>query len=113
MPTLGKKIQRRGLNQSQLALPLFEEQQLFPSIRHDTIHKVKGESIEAVLVLGGVKVWNSVVSAVSGCQDSEDRRLAYVAMSRARDLLVLSLPQAHYSKHADRWMAWGFQVPRN
>jgi hypothetical protein len=61
VPTLGNKIQKRGLKQDQFALPLFEEQKLFPSIRHDTIHQVKGESIGAVLVIGSAKFWNSVV----------------------------------------------------
>ena len=62
--TLGQKIQKRGLKEDQFLLPLFEEQTLFPNIRHETIHQVKGESIGAVLVIGSAKFWNSVVSAV-------------------------------------------------
>ena len=84
--TLGQKIQKRGLTKQQFLLPLFEEQKLFPTIRNDTIHQVKGESIGAVLVIGSAKFWNSVVDAVVSGKNNEDRRLAYVAMTRAKDL---------------------------
>ena len=66
VPKLGQKIQKRGLEQQQLLLPLSEEQLLFPNIRHDTIRQVKGESIGAVLVIGSAKFWNSVVTAIVG-----------------------------------------------
>ena len=108
VPTLGNKIQKRGLEQKQFALPLFEEQKLFPSIRHDTIHQVKGESIDAVLVIGSSKFWNSVVTSVATGVNNEDRRLAYVAMTRAKHLLVLSLPSSHYDKCIKHWYEWGF-----
>jgi superfamily I DNA/RNA helicase len=108
VPTLGQTIQKRGLKQGQFLLPLFEEQKLFPNIRHETIHQVKGESIGAVLVIGSAKFWNSVVAAVVSGINNEDRRLAYVAMTRAKDLLVLSLPSNHVDKHGDRWRGWGF-----
>ena len=109
VPTLGKKIQKRGLKEDQFALPLFEEQKLFPSIRHDTIHQVKGESIGAVLVIGSSKFWNSVVTAVTNGANNEERRLAYVAMTRAKDLLVLCLPSSHYEKCKEHWRDWGFE----
>jgi hypothetical protein len=108
VPKLGQKIQKRGLEQHQLLLPLFEEQKLFPNGRHETIHQVKGESIGAVLVIGSAKFWNSVISAIALQENNEDRRLAYVAMTRAKDLLVLSLPSNHFDKHVDRWRGWGF-----
>lgn len=110
VPNLGQKIRRNGLKGAQVSLPLFEEQKRFPSIRQETIHKVKGESIGAVLVLGGVKFWNSVVNSVSAGRECEDRRLAYVAMSRAKDLMVVSLPESHFKKHCKRWIEWGFEV---
>lgn len=106
---LGQKIQKRGLEQQQLLLPLFEEQRLFPNIRHDTIHQVKGESIGAVLVIGSAKFWNSVVTAIVDNENSEDRRLAYVAMTRAKDLVLLSTPKTHFDKYIHLWKSWGFQ----
>jgi len=107
---LGKMIQKRGLQQQQLLLPLFEEQKLFPSIRHDTIHQVKGESIGAVLVIGSAKFWNSVVSAIDTGENNEDRRLAYVAITRAKDLVMLAMPDRHFNKHAALWQTWGFEA---
>lgn len=109
VPKLGQKIQKRGLEQQQLLLPLFEEQKLFPNIRHDTIHQVKGESIGAVLVIGSAKFWNSVVTAIMDNKNSEDRRLAYVAMTRAKDLVMLSTPANHFDKHISQWRSWGFE----
>ena len=91
-------------------LPLFAGHTLFPLIRQETIHQVKGESIDAVLVLGSAKFFNAVVDSVTKGVSSEDRRVAYVAMTRARHLLVVGLPAAHFDKHRARWMSWGFGV---
>lgn len=108
VPNLNLKIKKTGLDDRQLKLPLFETQTLFPSIRQETIHQVKGESIDAVLVLGSPDFWNSVVSAVVAGRNSEDRRLAYVAMTRARHLLVVGLPASHFDKYVEKWTEWGF-----
>jgi superfamily I DNA/RNA helicase len=107
---LNQKIKKSGLLDNQMQLPLFGAKALFPSIRQETIHQVKGESIDGVLVLGSTKFWNSVVHSVANSQTSEDRRLAYVAMTRARHLLAIGLPTAHFDKHADKWVSWGFKV---
>ena len=81
---LGQHIKATGLSAAQKALPLFESAPEFPEVRQDTIHQVKGESIDAVLVIGSTKFWNSVMAAVQSGDNTEDRRLAYVAMTRAR-----------------------------
>jgi superfamily I DNA/RNA helicase len=112
VPALGRKIRKTGLQDNQMALPLFEAQANFPAIRQETIHQVKGESIDAVLVLGSSKFWNSVVDSVINDVNSEDKRLAYVAMTRARHLLVVGLPASHYDKHAAKWISWGFNELR-
>lgn len=110
VPNLNQKIKKTGLADNQLYLPLFEAQALFPPIRQETIHHVKGESIDAVLVLGSAKFWNAVVDSVVNGTNSEDRRLAYVAMSRARHLLVVGLPASHFDNHKEKWISWGFSV---
>jgi superfamily I DNA/RNA helicase len=110
VPNLNQKIKKTGLDDNQLNLPMFEVQALFPPIRQETIHQVKGESIDAVLVLGSTKFWNSVVVSVVGGENSEDRRLAYVAMTRARHLLVVALPASHFDNHVQKWKDWGFGV---
>lgn len=109
-PNINQKIKRTGLNDKQIKLPLFAPQALFPPIRQETIHKVKGESIDAVLVLGSTKFWNSVVDSVDSETNAEERRLAYVAMTRARHLLAVGLPASHFDKHAEKWTTWGFDI---
>lgn len=110
IPKIGQKIRRTGLNTNQLSLPLFEPQTLFPSIRQETIHQVKGESIDGVLVLGSAKFFNAVVEAIKSNQNTEERRLAYVAMTRARHTLLIGLPASHYDKYESTWTQWGFGV---
>ena len=107
---LGHHIKATGLSAAQKALPLFESVHEFPEVRQDTIHQVKGESIDAVLVIGSPRFWNSVVAAARSGDNTEDRRLAYVAMTRARHLLVVGLPKGHYDKHIKTWVEWGFRV---
>ena len=107
---LGQHIKTTGLSAAQKALPLFESVHEFPEVRQDTIHQVKGESIDAVLVIGSTKFWNSVMAAVQSGDNTEDRRLAYVAMTRARHLLVVGLPKVHYENHSKTWVEWGFRV---
>ena len=110
LPKLGQKIRKTGLEDNQMELPLFAPQTLFPPIRQETIHQVKGESIDGVLVLGSTKFFNTVVDSVSSGVSSEERRVAYVAMTRARHLLVVGLPAAHFDKHSEKWARWGFNV---
>jgi hypothetical protein len=107
---LNRFITKKGLDDQQVKLPLLQVQSLFPSIRQETILKVKGQSIDAVLVLGSPKFWNSVVNAIVQGTNSEDRRIAYVAMTRARHLLVVGLPAAHFQKHVNTWISWGFET---
>ena len=107
---LGQHIKATGLSAAQKALPLFESVHEFPKVRQDTIHQVKGESIDAVLVIGSTRFWNSVMAAVRRGDNTEDRRLAYVAMTRARHLLVVGLPKGHYDEHSRTWVEWGFRV---
>ena len=109
---LGRYIRTSGLSTDQKALPLFESVHEFSEMRHDTIHQVKGESIDAVLVIGSTNFWNSVMAAVRRGDKTEERRLAYVAMTRARHLLVVGLPKGHYDKHFKTWVEWGFKVAR-
>ena len=110
IPNMGHKIRRTGLDANQMALPLFEPQTLFPPIRQETIHQVKGESIDGVLVLGSTKFFNTVIKAIETNENSEERRLAYVAMTRARHVLLIGLPAAHFDKYAEKWNNWGFNT---
>ncbi len=110
IPNLNRRINKKGLGDDQMTLPLFEAHSLFPPIRQETIHQVKGESIDGVLVLGSTSFWNSVVKDIVAEKNSEERRLAYVAMTRARHLLVVALPASHYDRNVQTWTSWGFNV---
>ncbi|MBW2647009.1 MAG: ATP-dependent helicase [Deltaproteobacteria bacterium] len=110
IPKMGQKIRRTGLDTNQMALPLFEPQTIFPPIRQETIHQVKGESIDGVLVLGSAKFFNTVVKAVESNENTEERRVAYVAMTRARHALLIGLPASHFDIHITAWKRWGFHV---
>ncbi|WP_204137605.1 UvrD-helicase domain-containing protein [Halomicronema sp. CCY15110] len=110
IPNLNRKLTMRGLAEDRKKAPLFIPEQSFPNIRHETIHGVKGESIDAVLLLGDAgKFWTPVVKAIQSGENSEVRRLAYVAMTRARHLLVLGLPSSHYETYSNIWKEWGFE----
>lgn len=110
IPKMGQKIRRTGLDTNQMMLPLFEPQTIFPPIRQETIHQVKGESIDGVLVIGSAKFFNAVVEAVESNENTEERRVAYVAMTRARHALLVGLPASHFDRHITTWTRWGFGV---
>lgn len=107
---IGQKIRRNGLTKNQLLLPLFKEQELFPAIRQETVHAVKGESISSVMLLGTANFFNSIVADIAAGRNTENRRLAYVGMTRARHALLVGLPASHFDKHLMVWKRWGFVV---
>ncbi|MFS2036992.1 UvrD-helicase domain-containing protein [Polaromonas sp. CT11-55] len=74
------------------AAPLFEEDLAVgegQDIRVSTVHKVKGESIPAVLYVTNSKSLNSLL----GGTGDEEGRIGYVAITRAADLLILAVPK--------------------
>lgn len=68
-----------------------------------TIHSSKGETHTAIVVQGSVRFWNNVVSALEQDAKTEERRILYVAMTRARLAVVLVLPRDHMKKHGQFW----------
>lgn len=110
VPSMGQKIRKTGLESGQLGLPMFTEQTVFPKIRQSTIHQVKGETISGVLVLGSAKFFNAVVTAAKSGTNTEERRLAYVAMTRAQHSLLVGLPATHFDRYKSTWQDWGFDV---
>ncbi|CAJ0729140.1 MAG: ATP-dependent helicase [Ralstonia sp.] len=77
-------------------------------IRVDTVHQVKGEGVTAVLYLARTADINKLVEGTT----TEDGRIGYVAVTRARDLLLLAVPntakkallQAIESKGFEAWV---------
>jgi len=60
------------------------------SVRIDTVHKAKGQSITAVMYLARTEDINNLLA---GTQD-EEGRIGYVAITRAKDLLILGVPNS-------------------
>lgn len=83
--------------------PLLDEDYLILS----TIHSAKGQEWKAVFVLNAVDgCIPSDLATGSAAEIEEERRLLYVAMTRARDQLTLLVPQRFYThqqaRHGDR-----------
>lgn len=110
LPKLGQKFKKTGLDVKQKKLPLFQPETTYCKIRQETIHQVKGESIDGVLLIGSIQFFNSVLKDVKMNCNTEDRRLAYVAMTRARHTLLIGLPAKHYDKFESDWQDFGFQT---
>ena len=84
-------------------MPLLDEDYLILS----TIHSAKGQEWSAVFVLNGVDgCIPSDLGTGTSDEIEEERRLLYVAMTRAKDQLSIVIPQRFYthqqSSHGDR-----------
>lgn len=85
---LATRLSKKNLSSSPLMSPpdLGDDQSL--RVKISTVHQVKGESLDAVLYMAT----KPHVSALLGGGSTEDGRIGYVAVTRARDLLWLAVP---------------------
>jgi superfamily I DNA/RNA helicase len=101
---LGNKLAKKGLPNT----PLMAEGDLAaaqgPGIRVDTVHQVKGESLDAVLYLAAKE---HVVALLAGV-NTEVGRIGYVAVTRARNLLWLGVPANALAELRPALLARGF-----
>lgn len=85
---LGNKLSKRALS----SLPLASADDLADSdataLRIDTVHKAKGESLDAVLYIATKEHVQALLDGAS----TEVGRIGYVAATRARDLLWVAVP---------------------
>jgi superfamily I DNA/RNA helicase len=102
---LGRKLARTGLPAAALNAGVDLVAQRGPSIRVDTVHQVKGESIDAVLY---VATRQHVQALLDGVQ-TELGRIGYVAVTRARDLLWVAVPSNCLKDLRPGLLAVGFQ----
>lgn len=86
----------------QAAADLATEQQMI--LRVDTVHKVKGESLDALLYLAEKDHVEALLQGV----DTELGRIGYVAATRARNLLWLAVPVAAVPSCRSALIAKGF-----
>jgi superfamily I DNA/RNA helicase len=100
----------KGTGESELLNAcILEQLKVGVSIRVDTIHQVKGESLDAVLLIGNAPFFNVVLQNRGLQLVPEEVRLAYVAMTRAKHLLLIALPAKHFDKNKDTWLSLGFK----
>ncbi len=85
---LGNKLAKKGLPNA----PLMVADELGASqmtrLRIDTVHQVKGESLDAVLYIAHKEHVSALLAGVS----TELGRIGYVAITRAKDLVWLGVP---------------------
>jgi DNA helicase II / ATP-dependent DNA helicase PcrA len=82
-----------GAASAEAGAPLLDEDYLILS----TIHSAKGQEWKAVYVLNVVDGCIPSDMATGSAEEiEEERRLLYVAMTRAKDTLVLAIPQRFY-----------------
>lgn len=100
--TLGNKLARKGLENCPLAGET-QNEAMGPGVRVDTVHQVKGESIGAVLYV----TKKSNVEALLKGTGTEEGRIGYVAVTRARNLLWIAVPQAALKELRATFLASG------
>lgn len=102
---LGRKIARTDLPELPLNAGFDLAAERGPRIRVDTVHQVKGESIDAVLY---ITTRQHVQAMLDGVQ-TELGRIGYVAVTRARNLLWLAVPMAALGSLRQDLLEAGFQ----
>jgi superfamily I DNA/RNA helicase len=76
-----------------------------PTFRVSTVHKVKGESLEAVLYVAKKGHVRALLDGIN----TEEGRIGYVAVTRARNLFVLAVPETCLSEFEVDLQAKGLQ----
>ena len=103
---LGRKLARTGLTNTPIIAPADLVADPGSSIiRVDTVHKAKGESLDAVLYVANREHVEAMIAGV----DTELGRIGYVAATRARDLLWVGVPHGALDDLRPALLARGFQ----
>ncbi|MBD8564329.1 ATP-dependent helicase [Oxalobacteraceae sp. CFBP 8763] len=102
---VGRKLSRRAL----LSVPLagiedFADNDV-GALRIDTVHKAKGESLDAVLYITLKEHAQALLNGV----DTEVGRIGYVAATRARDLLWVAVPHSSLKELRPALLARGLE----
>jgi len=103
---VGRRLAAKELKEEALNAGLDLAAQNGPRIRAETVHQVKGESIDAVLYIAGSAAAKAMLDGV----DTEDGRVGYVAVTRARDLLWVAIPNTILTQAVKKKLqGFGFQ----
>lgn len=102
---LGRRLSKAKLGSPPLvAVPSLADQ-VKMNFRTSTVHKVKGESLDAVLYVAK----KPHVRALLDGTGTEDGRIGYVALTRARDLFVIAVPEAFLDQFEPELQAVGLR----
>jgi len=101
---IGRKLSKRALPNTPLASAESLADGKATSLRIDTVHKAKGESLDAVLYM----TTKEHVQALLGGITTEVGRIGYVAATRARDLLWVAVPHNALNELRPKLLASGF-----
>ncbi|MBY3544787.1 UvrD-helicase domain-containing protein [Rhizobium laguerreae] len=102
---IGNRLSKADL----LASPLAKQQTTSPGtiaqIRVETVHAVKGESIDAVMYVASKEHARELIAG----PNTEVGRIGYVALTRARNLFLLAIPEGSETDFAAALEAHGVQ----
>jgi superfamily I DNA/RNA helicase len=102
---LGNKLAKKNLPNAPLVTVIDLAAEADSRIRVDTVHQVKGESLDAVLYLANKEHASALLAGVG----TELGRIGYVAVTRARDLLWLAVPANALAELQPTLLAHGFR----
>jgi hypothetical protein len=105
LDSLGTKLTRRDLPHASLVVADDLGTQRNARIRVDTVHKAKGESLDAVLYMATRDHVEAMLDGVA----TEVGRIGYVAVTRAKNLLWVGVPEAALPALRQRLMDFGFR----
>jgi len=101
---LGNKLARKALVDTPLMRAADANALESPKFRMSTVHKVKGESIDGVMYVASK---SNIEELLAGTQ-TENGKIGYVALTRARNLFVLGVPVKAVTALEPRLKAAGF-----
>jgi hypothetical protein len=104
---LGLKLAKKKLNNQPLCDQLDLAQPVKFWLKVSTVHKVKGESLEGVMYAVTKKHAEELLEGTA----SEAGRIGYVAVTRARNLFVLAVPENAIKALVPKLKAIGFKAP--
>jgi hypothetical protein len=102
---IGRKLSKKALPNAPLASTEDLAYSDVTPLRVDTVHKAKGESLDAVLYVTLKEHAQALLDGVS----TEVGRIGYVAATRARDLLWMAVPHSALKELRPTLLARGFK----
>lgn len=108
-----KQTDKKTPNFKQIPLRKYFEKKAEDKYTRSSIHGVKGESYDAVLIYVKSRTGSTITPKLlmEGSLDQELMRLAYVAMTRPRRLLMLAMPDTKGIKACSRFSEnlWSYE----